>query len=120
MPTIRLNEKSIAKLKAPHPDGKQTLYWDDDLRGFGVLCSGTTNAKSYVVQHALRDGTRRRVTIARTNVISLDEAVAKAKQVLAEFYNGRDPKALGRDNATLRATLDAYVAARTDLKPKSV
>jgi hypothetical protein len=61
---------------APDPSGKQVLHWSDELKGFGVLCSGTSGAKSYVVQHALPDGTRRRVTVARTNVITLDEAQA--------------------------------------------
>jgi integrase len=119
MPTIRLTEKSIARLAAPDPSGRQMLYWDDDLKGFGVLVSGTTNSKSYIVQRALPDGTRRRVTIARTNVIKLDEAVGKAKRLLAEFYNGQDPKALRRGDATLRSALSDYVAARSDLKASS-
>lgn len=119
MPTIRLTEKSIARLPAPDPSGKQALHWSDELKGFGVLCSGTTAAKSYIVQHALADGTRRRVTIARTNVISLDAAVVEAKKVLATFYSGRDPKSLGRENPTLRSALADFIAARTDLKPRS-
>lgn len=120
MPTINLTEKTIARLEAPDPSGKPALYWDDDLKGFGVLCSGTSNAKSYIVQRALSDGTRRRVTIARTNVIKLDEAVVKAKKLLATFYSGRDPKSLGRENPTLKSALADYVAARTDLKASSV
>ncbi|MBY0429773.1 MAG: hypothetical protein K2Q10_01125 [Rhodospirillales bacterium] len=32
------------------PPGKQVLHWDADLKGFGVLCSGKTAAKTYVVQ----------------------------------------------------------------------
>ena len=43
MPQLKLTEKAIAKLKAPDPSGKQVLYWDTDLRGFGVRVSGTTN-----------------------------------------------------------------------------
>jgi integrase len=120
MPTIKLTEKSIARLPAPDPSGKQMLHWDSELKGFGVLCSGTSNAKSFIVQRALPDGTRRRVTIAKTNVIKLDEAVIQAKKLLATFYTGRDPKSLGRDNPTLKSALSDYVAARADLKASSV
>lgn len=119
MPTIRLTEKSIARLPAPDPSGRQALHWSDELKGFGVLCSGTTGAKSYIVQHALADGTRRRVTIARTNVITLDAAVVEAKKVLATFYSGRDPKSLGRENPTLRSALADMLAGRPDLKSRS-
>jgi hypothetical protein len=50
MPTLKLTEKSIAKLDAPDPGGRQMLYWDQNLKGFGVLASGLSNAKTYVVQ----------------------------------------------------------------------
>ena len=71
MPTIKLTEKAIARLPAPDPSSGQMLHWDSELKGFGVLCSGTTGAKSYVVQHALKDGRRRRVTSGPCNVMRL-------------------------------------------------
>jgi integrase len=119
VPTIRLTEKSIAKLEAPDPRGAQTIHWDSELKGFGVLCSGATNAKSYVVQHLLPGGRTRRVTIARTNVIKLDDATKRAKELLAAFYRGIDPKAGRRGVATLRSALTEYLEARTDLRPRS-
>ena len=61
MPMLHLTERSIAKLAAPDPSGKQSLYWDATLRGFGVLVSGTTNSRSYVCQ---RDIGRRSKRIA--------------------------------------------------------
>jgi integrase len=119
MPTIRFTEKAIDRLAAPDPSGKQMLHWDSELKGFGVLCSGTSGAKSYVVQHALHDGRRRRVTLAPCNVMKLDQAVVEAKKVLATFYSGRDPKSLSRDNPTLKSTLEDYLALRTDLAANS-
>ena len=71
MPTQKLTEKSIRAMPAPDANGKPVIYWDDDLRGFGVLCSGRTNAKTYVVQRGLGDGRRRRVTIAACNVLDI-------------------------------------------------
>ena len=119
MPRVRLTERAIARLRAPAPTGKQTLYWDADLRGFGLLMSGTTNAKTFVVQRAV-GGRTRRVTIGPANVLSLAEARGRAELVIADIYRGVDPKAGRRHGATLRGTLDAYIAARKDLRPKSV
>lgn len=119
MPTVKLTEKSIARLRRD-PSGKQALYWDSELKGFGVLVSGSTDTKSYIVQRALADGRRRRVTIAQCNVITLAEAVTQAKRTLALFYSGRDPKTLSRDNPTLKSARTDFLATRTDLRPKSV
>jgi hypothetical protein len=38
MPKLHLNEKAILRMKAPHPSGMETIYWDAALTGFGVLC----------------------------------------------------------------------------------
>jgi integrase len=119
MPTIRLTEKSIQRLPAPSPDGKQALYWDTKLKGFGVLVSGTSDAKTFIVQHAVKGGLRRRVTVGPTNVLELDEAITRAKKILAEFYSGRDPKFRSHCNPNLRAALDDYLAARPNLKARS-
>jgi len=118
MPSIKLTERAIERLKAPDPSGKQRLFWDSELTGFGVLVSGKTNTKSYVIQRDLPNGKSRRITIAQTNVIGLDEARERAKEILAELYAGRDPKAK-RGAATLGETLDAYLAARSDLRERS-
>ena len=40
MPNLKLTKTAITRLKAPDPSGKQTLHWDTELKGFGVLCSG--------------------------------------------------------------------------------
>lgn len=120
MPTIKMTERAIDKLPAPHPDGKQTLYWAQDLKGFGVLCSGVSKAKSYVVQHTIK-GRSRRVTIAPCNVLTLDKAREEAKLVLADLWKGVDPKAGRRGIAgeTLRDVLDGYLTSSNGLREKS-
>jgi integrase len=115
----KLTERAVERLKAPTANGKQALHWDADLKGFGVLCSGVSKTKTYVVQRDIA-GRTRRVTIAQTNVLSLGEARRRAEAVLADFYRGVDPKAGRRGSATLRSTLADYLAARKDLRPKSV
>lgn len=122
MAKIKLTKSAIEKLHAPDPSGRQRLYWDEELTGFGVLCSGKTNAKTYVVQRDLPGGRTRRVTIGRTNVLDLDTARDRAKEKLATFYAGKDPKAgqRGDANATLQFVLDDFLASRPYLRPKSV
>ena len=85
MPRVKLSARSVAQLIAPDPSKRQVIHWDADLRGFGVLCSGTTQSKVYVVQRDINRRTRR-VTIAPTNVISIMEARKRAEGVLADLY----------------------------------
>lgn len=54
IPRIHLTERAIAALPAPDSSGKQVLYWDTGLKGLGVLVSGTSPSKSYVVQRGKR------------------------------------------------------------------
>jgi hypothetical protein len=119
MPKIKLTARAIERLPAPNPSGKQRLYWDSELKGFGVLCSGTTAAKTFIVQRDLPGGRTRRVTVAPVNVLDLDTARGKAQLVLADFYQGIDPKAGRRGEYTLRSALAAYVEVRADLRPGS-
>jgi hypothetical protein len=79
MPRLKLTARAVEKLAAPDPSGKQVLHWDTELKGFGVLCSGVTNAKTYIVQRDI-NGKARRVTIGPCNVFSLDAARKEAQQ----------------------------------------
>jgi integrase len=122
MPNLKLTKTAIARLKAPDPSGKQTLHWDTELKGFGVLCSGTTNSKTFVVQRDI-NGKSRRVTVGPVNVLSLDAARDRAKSELALMYQGIDPKAhrraLKAQSVTLRQTLEGYLQTRKDLGEKT-
>jgi integrase len=119
MPRINLTARTIAGLRAPDPSKKQTLYWDEKLRGFGVLVSGTTNGKSFVVQRDLPGGNTRRVTIGPTNVLTLEAARKRAGTVLGDLYKGVDPKAAARERLTLRQALADYLESNKQLRDKS-
>jgi integrase len=127
MPSLKLTKRSIDALTRD-PSGKQVLYWDSNLKGFGVLVSGTTTNKSFVVQHALPSGKSRRMTIGPINVLELEEARTRAQKLIAEFYQGVDPKAQRREAraeaerqaaGTLRAMLGAYLAKNRRLSDGS-
>jgi integrase len=120
VPRLKLTEKSIAKLRAPAPSGKPTIYWDDGpraVRGFGVLCSGKSSSKTFVAQRDLPNGRTRRTTIAGVNEMSLEEARGRAADILVEMRRGVDPKAKAA-TLTLRSTLEEYRKA-SHLRPRS-
>ena len=119
MPRIKLTKTCVSKLQAPHPSGKQTLFWDAEMRGFGVLCSGTTNSRTYVAQRDLPNGKTRRVTIAAVNEVDLDEARDAAATLLVEMRAGRDPKERKADPVTLRDALDGYLKRNKTLRASS-
>ena len=129
MPQERLTERKVESLR-PHPSGKQVLYWDMGLLGFGVLVSGLTSSKSYVAQRSL-NGKSRRITIGATNEMELEEAQEQAKIFLKQIKAGIDPRAekkkvvaeqkkLEAEAMTLRQALDLYLeAGDSTLRPKT-
>jgi integrase len=116
---IKLTKTAIDGLRAPDPSGKQTLHWDSELIGFGVLCSGVTTSRSYIVQRDLPSGKTRRLTVAAVAELPLNEARQHAARLLNDLRNGVDPKAkIAID--TLHGTLEGYLAARKGLRPATV
>jgi integrase len=121
MPRTKLTQHVIDKrLRAPHASGRQVIYWDDALRGFGVLLSGVTSARTFVVQRDLPDGRTRRVTVASVSELPLADARERARRLLLEMRSGVDPKHRRAGSATLRQTLDAYLAKNQSLSPRTV
>jgi len=120
MPQLRFTEKSILKMQAPDPSGVQVIYWDTTLRGFGVQCSGVSNVKTFVAQRAMPGGKVKRVKVGAVSELSLIEANKLAAGVLMDLRKGVDLDAKAKSNATLRTTLEDYLAARHDLSPASV
>jgi integrase len=89
---MKLTANAIARLRAPDPSGRQTVYFDADLRGFGLLVSGVTPSKTFIVQRKLPDRRTRRITIGPANVVALEEARTRALAILKDCAEGKDPK----------------------------
>jgi len=124
MPTLKLTRAAIEKVKAPDPSGKQVIHWDNELRGFGLLASGKTDAKTYIAQRRLPDGRTRRVTVgAVAEFARPEDARRKAGELIQGLREGKDPREERRRAAarerTLRAWLDAYLATNRELRPAS-
>jgi integrase len=105
MPTLKLTKGAVDDLPAPSGTGKQVLHWDPEKRGLGVLCSGITKTKTWVVQGNL-NGRSKRVTIGPTNVLDPKQAWETAQPILANLYAGVDPKAERKRQAKASLTVE--------------
>ena len=99
----------------------QVFYRDSELIGFGLRVGRT--AKVYFAESKLH-GKTIRVSIARHNVISLDEARNHARSILAEVSFGKNPhdeeKARKAKLITLSEALDDYIKSRVNLKKSTI
>ena len=116
---LNLTERSVASLPAPDPSGKQAYHWDTSLKGFGVLCSGTSTAKTFVVQRDV-GGRTRRVKIGAVSELKLAKAKERAAEALDDLRRGIDPANKADASMTLQAALDGYLDSRQDLRPESI
>lgn len=91
---MRLTDITIRSLKPPERGAK--TYPCDQLKGFGVRVSQAGTA-SYVLTYGPQ---RERITIGRVGVVTLKDARAEAKRLLAEHTLGKHrPKRISFEDA---------------------
>lgn len=99
----------------------QVFYRDSELLGFGLRVGKT--AKVYFAEAKLHGKTVRK-SIARHNVVSLDDARSQAKSYLAEISRGKNPhdeeKARKAKLVTLAEVLENYIEARGNLMRSTI
>lgn len=83
MPVVTITDISIRSMKPV--EGRQVIYSDRALRGFGVRVT-ETGAMSYVLTFG---ADRRRIKIGDVGIIKLSDARAEAKRILAEQTLGK-------------------------------
>jgi len=119
---MHLTQRAVVKLAAPTADGRQTIYWDDELRGFGVQCSGKTNQRLYIVQRDV-NGKSRRITLGTVSGLKLDAARRRAEDALDDLRRGLDPKQKAKAY-TLQEAVDEFLGPKGEkhsrLRPASV
>lgn len=87
---MKLTKSKVETL--PIPAAGQSLFWDDELRGFGVRVT-PSGARSYVVQGRVKGiGKERRVTLGAHGRLTCDEARRKARAALVGLDEGVDPQ----------------------------
>lgn len=99
----------------------QIFYRDSELIGFGLRVG---KSKKVFFAEAKLDGKTIRKSIARHNVISIEDARAQAKKILAEIANGKNPfdeiKARRSNIVTVKEVLEDYIETRVNLKPGTI
>jgi integrase len=130
-PKTRLTALGVARLKAPRT-GRLEVF-DAALPGFGIRI-GATDARSYFVMAMAGGGPivrneageiiagrrLRRFTIGDAKVMSLDEARAKARDILHRLDAGEDPTEPKATMPTFRQFADGYMARHeTGLRPRT-
>jgi integrase len=112
MPVRKLTAGFVKSAEA-EAGKERTVYWDDDLPGFGLMVMSSGH-KSYIAQYRAR-GMSRRYTIGDARKLDLDAARRRARQIFGEVAHGRDPVADKRkeaeaDRNSLRAVCESYLA----------
>ena len=115
---LTISARSVGALSA---DGKNTLYWDRTLAGFGVRVYAS-GRKTYVVQCRGPKGSRR-VTVGPHGTITADQARKQAAAIIDRIKRGEDPvPPPPRPEPTMadlaERFMDAHVAV--NCKPSSV
>ncbi len=74
------------------PNGRDSVYWDGELTGFGLRVRAS-GRKNYVVQTRV-GGRQRWFTLGPHGPLSADEARARALEILALAHRGIDPRGI--------------------------
>jgi len=116
MATRKLTKRVVDESVAGAGD---QIVWDSELPGFGLrVRSG--GSKTFIAQYRAgggRSGTSRRLTIGRYGVLTVDEARAEAKKVLALVAQGNDPSQVRqakRREMTVTDLVELYGEKGTD------
>jgi integrase len=88
MPTTKLTKKAVGAFAAPAET--QIVYWDSEIRGFGVrvLKSGL---KTFIVQYRNSEAIKRRINLGRFGIMTVEQARDLAKIKLGQVAAGEDP-----------------------------
>lgn len=113
MPTVKLTKRAIDAIL---PTGKRAIWFDSDLKGFGLKIE-PTGVKTWIVEYRPVGGGRaaakRRVTVGKLGALAPEQARGLAKDILARVHSGEDP-ALDRAEAktakTVAEVCDLYLA----------
>jgi integrase len=100
--------------KVAAPGAGRTIYWDESLRGFGLMITASGH-KSFVVQYRANRVSRR---LHLKGGLTLEKARREARKIIGAVAEGRDPLAERRRDAaaltnTVKSIADEYFARET-------
>ena len=105
----------------PYPETGQKFYRDSEIKGFGLRVG--TGSKVYIAEGKVNNKTVR-VTIGRHGIFTAEQARQEAKNILGMIARGINPndadKAKRARGVTLAEAFQAYLKARSSLKPRTI
>ena len=112
---LRISKRTVDALSV---EGKDSVFWDRDLAGFGVRIY-TTGRKVYVMQSRGPRGLKR-VTIGRHGEISAEQARKDAAVIIDRIKRGEDPvPAPPEPELTVAGLVERYVRAHVAVNCKA-
>ena len=95
MPAMKITKRGVEALTAPE---KLTIFWDQDLSGFGLKAT-PAGGKTYVVQYRMggRGSPTRRYTIGSEGTWTAPLARAEAERLLRMAASGIDPQTAAKE-----------------------
>ena len=112
-PGGKISNRTVARLSV---EGRDAVFWDRDLPGFGVRVypSGT---KVYVVQSRVR-GRSRRITVGRHGALSADEARRRAAPIIAHLKGWEVPVEAASATITVAEMAERYLEEHVTVRCK--
>lgn len=120
MPHAKLTKRAIDAIR---PTARTEIYWDTDLRGFGLKVT-PADRKIYIAQYRIAGQGRRvvRLTLGAHGKLTPEKARKLAKSHLGEAENGIDPaeaKRAARKDITISELCDLYLQEGVATKSES-
>ncbi len=108
----KLGRRSISKrtVESLPAGGREAVYWDSQLSGFGVRVY-PSGVKVYLVQ-TRANGKSRRLTVGRHGLITANEARKRAAGIIADIKAGNEPVTRNGTSPADAGPTVAEVAAR--------
>ena len=112
-----LSNRVVDGLRAGDRD---VIYWDWDLRGFGVRVY-PNGAKTYLVQTRGPKGSKR-ITVGRHGTLSADEARRQGAELLTRIKAGEEARTPGGDDAgpTVADLAERYLREHVEVRCKAL
>lgn len=119
---LRFTQSSVAALPLVQPGDvkRQRLYFDTDLKGFGLLVGA--KAKTFFVQRDI-DGKTVRTTVGRYGVLTVKQAMEEARALLFQMTKGVNPNQERRKASgvpTYKEALKAHLESNKKRSPRTL
>ena len=113
IPGGKISNRTVARLSV---EGRDAVFWDRDLPGFGVRVY-PTGTKVYVVQSRVR-GRSRRITVGRHGALSADEARRRAARIIAHLKGWEVPVEAASAAVTVAEMAERYLEEHVTVRCK--